>query len=303
MEKTQAHKQLKIFWSVKGNLLLLLLLSSCAISAQLAITPGAQFSIVGNLQLSLQNTDLLNNGNFTTGNSVITFKGNISSSIRGSGPIQFFEIEMDKTNNSSVFLLSPVEIQQRAVFTSGFLDLNGFNADLGTTGHLDGEQENARVIGPNGGEVLFLTTLNAPANSNPANLGAIISSTENLGNVMIKRGHQSQSINSGVNSSVLRYYEILPANNSNLNATLKFKYFDRELNGLTENSLVFLNSNDGINWSAQGFTSRDVTANFVEKAGIGSFSRWTLSNINTVLPVFFTLFNANCNSNKLFITW
>jgi hypothetical protein len=60
-------------------------------------------------------------------------------------------------------------------------------------------------------------------------------------------------------------YNILPTNNTNLNATVRFKYFNGELNGLNENSLVFFKSNDGINWSVLGFTSRDTVTNFVEK--------------------------------------
>jgi hypothetical protein len=89
-------------------------------------------------------------------------------------------------------------------FTSGFLDLNGFDVDLETTGHLDGEREDSRVIGSNGGNVIFSTNLNAPTGSNPANLGALITSDQDLGNVTIKRGHQSQANIPGAGASVLR---------------------------------------------------------------------------------------------------
>src|SRR5687767_10093702 len=134
---------------MKSKLLILLqLLSACTISAQLLITPGAQFSVAGSLQLTLQNTDLVNNGNFTTGNSMTRFTGNASSSVGGSQPIQFNELEVNKTNNSSVLLQRTIGVTQRILFSSGFLNLNGFNADLGATGHLDGEQENTRAIGP-----------------------------------------------------------------------------------------------------------------------------------------------------------
>jgi hypothetical protein len=107
----------------------------------------------------------------------------------------------------------------------------------------------------------------------------------------------------GLNNSILRYYDIVPVNNTNLNATLRFKYFDGELNSIDENSFVLFKSDNAINWSVQGFTSRDVTANFVEKNGIGSFSRWTLSSINSPLPVLFILFNAKCEGNKVGLTW
>jgi hypothetical protein len=197
-----------------------------------------------------------------------------------------------------------IDVTHRILFSSGFLNLNGFNTDLGTTGFLDGEQENSRIRGANGGQVLFNTVLNAPAGANPANLGAIISSNQNLGNVIIKRGHEAQLNVFGLNSSILRYYEIVPVNNTALNATLRFKYFDGELNGIVENTLIVFKSEDAINWSAQGFTSKDAATNFVEKTGIGSFSRWTLSNeINAPLPLQFLLFNVKCEESRVLITW
>ena len=62
-------------------LTLLSLVYACTVSAQLVITPGAQFSITGKGQVTLQNTDLVNNGSFLPGNSAISFSGNTTSSI------------------------------------------------------------------------------------------------------------------------------------------------------------------------------------------------------------------------------
>jgi hypothetical protein len=83
--------------------------------------------------------------------------------------------------------------------------------------------------------------------------------------------------NLGDGSSIQRYYDILPSNNTALNAKLRFKYFDAELNGYDENTMALWKSSDMINWSKQGFTYRDATNNYVEKTGIADFSRWTLS--------------------------
>ena len=285
------------------SLILLMLLSTYMLPAQLTITSGAQFSITGNMQLAIENADFINNGNFTAGNGMISFTGNAFSNVSGSQPIQFSEIEINKTNNTSVLLQRAIGVSQRILLSSGFLNLNSFNADLGTTGHLDGEKENARIIGPNGGEVLFNVSLNSPTGSNPANLGVFITADQNLGNVIIKRGHQSQINNQGAGNSVFRYYDILPVNNTNLNAKLRFKYFDGELNNLDENSLLFFESPDAINWTNLGFTSRDVVTNFVEKTGINSFERFTLFNDNNPLPVRFIFFNAKCEGAKVLLTW
>ena len=285
-------------------MVLLPLLWTSALSAQLTITPGAQFSIFSDTKLTLQNTDLINNGNLLLATtSPVSFTGDVSSFIGGDEAVRFFKLEINKTGNQSVFLQKTIGIGNGVFFISGFLNLNGFDLDLETTAHLDGEREDSRITGANGGQVSFSTVLNAPAGANPGNLGAIFSSSQNLGNVIIKRGHQAQVNGSGLDNSILRYYDIVPANNTDLNATLRFNYFNGELNGINENSLVLFKSDNAINWSAQGFTSRDATANFVEKTGIGSFSRWTLSTIDNPLPVRFILFNAKCGDNKIAILW
>jgi hypothetical protein len=289
---------------MKSQLLILLMFfSTCMLPAQLTITPGSQFSAVGNIQLTLQNTNLVNNGNFTNGSSIIRFTGNASSSISGFQPVQFFELELNKSNNTSLVLQRALDVRHRILFSSGFLNLNGFNTDLGTTGFLDGEKETSRVTGANGGRVLFTTMLNAPAAANPGNLGAIISSTQNLGNVIIQRGHEAQANGMGLASSILRYYDILPASNADLNATLRLNYFDGELNNMNENSLVLFKTNDGVNWSNQRFSSKDANTNFVEMTGIGSFSRWTLSSDNSPLPVHFILFDVKCEDDEVMVTW
>jgi hypothetical protein len=271
--------------------------------AQLVITPGAELYMSGNAQLTLSNMDFVNNGTFTTGNGTVFFTGNASSAISGSQPIQFYGLEINKTAASVLTLQRTINVTQQINFVNGFLNLNNFNTDLGTTGTLINEQENSRITGANGGKVLFTTTLNAPAGSNPANLGAIITSAQNFGTVTIQRGHQSQVNASGMGNSVLRYFDISPTNNTGLSATLRFQYFDGELNSLDENSLVFWKSLNTTNWTNEGFTSRNTTINYAEKTGISSFSRWTLSSPGNALPVLFILFNVKCAGNNVLISW
>ena len=284
------------------KILLMFLLVSGTVSSQLTIQPGAQFTVSGNMQLTLQNTDLVNNGSFVAGNGVTSFSGNSASSISGSQSIQFFELDMNKTNGSSVFLQRPIGVTQRIFFSSGFLDLNGFNTDLGTTGRLDNELESSRITGANGGQVVFSTILNSPIAANPANLGALISSSQNLGNVIIKRGHRPQQ-GIGLTNSIQRFYDIIPSNNTALDATLRFKYFNAELNGLLEKGLAIFKSADTVNWSEMGFTSQDTSANFLEQTGIPSFFRWTLSEDSRVLATRFNSVEASCAENKVQVNW
>lgn len=273
------------------------------VSGQLTINPGGELHLSGNAQLTLNNTDLVNNGIFSTGNSTVLFNGGVSSFISGTQPVQFYYIVINKTAPGSVRLNRNIGIAGQAGFMAGFLDLNGFDADLGATGTLFGEQGASRIIGNNGGAVLFATILNAPTLANPANLGAFITSAQNLGNVTIRRGHQSQANGYGNGNSILRYYEITPANNTGLNATLRFSYFDEELNGLSESGLVLFKKDNAVSWSSDGFDSRNTSINYVEKNGIASFTRLTLSSPNNALPVQFSLFNIKCDGNKIIVNW
>ena len=253
------------------------------LNAQLRIDNGLQWVNSGAVVITVDNLDLVNDGTFSSGGSLVKFSGNTNTNISGSASINFNEIQIAKAVNNKLLLLKNTSVQNRVIFTSGLLDLNQHNLDLAATAYLDNESALSRIIGPAGGEVTINPILNAPVQNNPGNLGAILTSQANMGAVLIKRGHKAQSGN-GLVTSINRYFDIAPANNSGLNATLLYQYFDTELNSQTENSLDLYRSIDGgINWTNQGFTTRDINLNYVEKTGINDFSRWTLSS-GTALP-------------------
>ncbi|HEX6182034.1 MAG TPA: T9SS type A sorting domain-containing protein [Chitinophagaceae bacterium] len=287
-------------------LFLLLIFPLGAAAQTLTIGAGAQFALNGPVQLTLHNTSLINHGIFAEGTSRVRFTGNFSTSIGGTQALQFFELEINKTNNNPfnnpVFLGRPINITQRLLFVAGHLNPNSFNIDLGSTGRLEGENDDSRIIGSSGGKVIATAVLNGANNTSPGNLGIFISSTQNMGNVTIRRGDQAHATTPGV--TILRYYDIIAQNNNNLNATLRFHYLNAELYGTDENSLVFIKStNNGISFTNEGFSSRNTTANYVEKSGINSFARFTLANGNYALPVHFTGFNARCEGSVVAVTW
>jgi hypothetical protein len=96
---------------------------------------------------------------------------------------------------------------------------------------------------------------------------------------------------------------MIPANNTGINATLQFHYFDAELNGLSESSLELWKSHDNTSWSSQGFSSRNVSTNYVEKTGISDFFRQTLSSPNNPLPLVWGQVHVQCNDNNTKINW
>jgi len=298
-----AYSRIKFSFIMKIKYILFLLFASYTASAQLTITPGAEFFVIGNMQLTLQNTNLVNNGIFSPGINTTSFTGDASSSISGAGTVRFFQLEVNKTGNKSVLLQKKIDVVQRVLFVDGFLDLNGFDLDLETTGRVDFEREDSRITGANGGQVLFTTNLNSPVTANPGGLGLFITTNQNLGNVIIRRGHQSQVNGAGLGATIFRYFDIVPDNNANLNATLGVNYFNGELNGFNENQLEFWRSNDNIHWTDIGFTTREASNNFVDKTGIASFGRFTLSTANNPLPVHFILFNVHCENDRVLLTW
>jgi hypothetical protein len=268
-------------------------------SSQLYIGPGAQVRLAGNAQITLKDADLINNGSFSAGSSLVHFSGSADAIVSGAQPVQFFSIQINKEGGHSVILHRGVGVDNHVLFVQGLIDLNGQNLDLGGSGLLSGETETARVVGPAGGEVLFNTVLNAPSGASPGNLGFLISSTQNLGNVLVRRGHQLHSTLGGIS----RYYKIIPANNASLNATLRFRYFDAELNSLSESNLVQWRTADGVNWVEQGFSSRDAVTNYVEKTGIDAFSTWTLAPSAIGLPVIFSGFKLQCRNGMISLEW
>jgi hypothetical protein len=267
---------------MKNYLLTVFLICCITISkysaAQLQITSGSFLKTYGDANLVLQNIGLNNNGGFSQSEGTVMFRGDANVNISGSQPVGFNNLILAKNTDASIVLQRGIGINNQLVFTGGLLDLNSFNIDLATNALLMGENESSRIIGANGGKVIITVSINTPNPVNPGNLGAVITSTTNLGDVLIQRGHQSQMNSASAGSSILRYYDITPTNNNALKATLRFNYFNAELNNIAENDLVLFKRTANTNWGSVGYTSRDAAQNFVEKINIPDFSRWTLSD-------------------------
>ena len=251
---------------------------------QLTINSGAQWINNGNTIVVLQNIDLVNDGSISAGSGSFKFTGTQNSTISGNSMPLFSVLEISKTNNAKVLLGKNISVGSSINFISGQLDLNNNNILMASAANIAGESENNRIIGPNGGFVEIIQDMNAPASVNAGNLGATISSSANLGSVTIRRGHLPQS-GTGLVNSINRYYLITPANNSNLNSTLRLRYFDAELNGQNEDALVIYQSNNGgTDWSNLSQTTANTNANYVEKTGVASLALQTLANNNVQLP-------------------
>ena len=242
------------------------------------IPVGASVKASGNAFIVIDSSHLVNNGSLqmASGDGTVKFTGAGDVNLSGNGTTNIDRLHIAKAGSSNITLQSNIGIITQINFTSGLLNLGNNMVDLGTTGVLTNEGEGSRAFTRGAGYIQANSILNAPSSLNPGNLGAIISSSQNLGNTTIKRGNSTQVIATGKNS-IARYFDITPTNNTGLNATLHFQYFDAELNSLPESSLAFWKTSDNVSWSQIGSTSRDATGNYVEKTGINDFSRWTLA--------------------------
>ena len=269
------------------------------------VQAGAIFKMTGNEVVTLQDMNLDNDGaiNLSPGDGKFRFSGVQNNTISGNSVPLFDVLEIIKTGNNKLSLLGNINIGSSINFTSGLIDLNNKIILLQPNAVLATESELSHLIGFIGGYVEISTILNAPSSVNPGNLGAVISTSQNLGNTTIRRGHKSQVNGAGNGNSIYRYYDIIPSNNVALNATFRFRYFDAELNGLDENTLVFWKSSDNLSWINQGFTTRDIAVNYVERTGISDFSRWTLTSPTNTLPLLFTSFNATCTGPGILLRW
>ncbi|MBI3140175.1 MAG: T9SS type A sorting domain-containing protein [Sphingobacteriales bacterium] len=270
--------------------------------AQLQIAAGTSWRSNSSTFVVLDNTAFQYDAATASLGNTFKFTGNADVTIAGAGLPILTNIILAKTGSAKLILQRDINLTQSLDFQGGLCDLNGFDIFMGTNALLNNESESSRIMGTDG-FVRIINTLNAPNAANPGNLGAVISSSQNLGSTSIYRGVKSQTNGSNAGNSILRYYDIVPAGNTGLNATLRFHYFDAELNGLAESTLDMYKSTNGTNWVNVGFSSRDVVLNYVEKTGIDAFSRWTLSTAGNALPLRFLLFNVRCNANIVTVNW
>jgi hypothetical protein len=267
------------------------------------IQPGTTVKVIGNTNITLADMSFDNDGIFLAGAGTILFSGNSDAAVSGTAPMLFYNLQMAKKGSGKLSLQKDIYISSGITFNTGNIDLNGRNIGLAFDALLNNESDNSRVIGSTGGYIEIAANLNAPAAANPGNLGAVITSSQNLELTTIRRGHVSQKNAYSQGNTILRYYDIEPTNNSNLNVTLRINYLEPELNTLSEPLLSIWSSTNNISWKSLGFSSLNNTDNFAEQAAINTMGRFTLSSINNALPLRFVSFNVRCDNGAINLQW
>lgn len=283
--------------------LAIMLAANLKLTAQgLEISSGTYLVVNGSANIVLANSGITNNGQLVAGNGTVVFSGNnvtSSSFINGSASTSFYNLTLNKSSNG-LQLGRSIAVSNTLLFTSGdSLYLNGYNIDLGSSGFLSGELSSRRITGRTGGYIQSTQTLNAPAAANPGNLGFRITSAADLGSTVIRRGHEQQS-----GASIFRYFTVTPSNNSGLNATVDFYYFDNELAGIAEPNLaLFSSANGGVQWLNMGEDAIDQGANILTLGAVDILNRFTLSNISAPLAVKLIRFYVAPAANEVMLHW
>ena len=283
--------------NIKITLVILVIFNLKALAQ--GITIGSSTTFTGGSAIITCTGNWNNSGTFTAGSSTIIFNGaSGNQTITNSSGETFNNLTINKAAND-LQLSNNTIVNGTLTVTSGDLDLNGYTCVLGSSATLSETAGN--TVKGTSGVIKTTRTLNAPSSENVAGLGAIITSSANLGSTIIERGHEAQS--SGGNDGIERYYSFAPTTNTGLNATLIFSYDDSELNSITESTLGLYSSDDeGSTWSSMGGTL-NTTTNQIELAGIDAFDIWTAGGSGAPLPVELVSFIAFTQLNIVELNW
>ncbi len=232
-------------------------------------------------------------GTLSTGNGTLIVNGAGTQNLTPAAGQTFYNLTVDKPSGNLV-LMGDINVTNLLTITSGDLDLNTFQINLGTKGTL-AETPGNTVTGASG----TITAARTGPSGNVAGLGVEIYTQQDLGATTITRGHAVQT--NGNNQSILRYFDIEPTNNSGLDATLIFHYDDSELNGASELTLRLFRSHGEATWTEEGGLPDDV-ANTVTLGGLDAFSRWTLAGAG-LLPVELVSFEAQVDGQDVLLRW
>jgi hypothetical protein len=250
------------------------------------------------------NSNFSNNGTFSTTTGTSIFSGEINQSISGTSTTAFYNLT-NSNLSTGITLNSNISVANTLSMSGTIADilLNGKTIDLLSTGSISGESNTDRIYGLTG-SITTTRSISNVSSLDVAGLGLILTTTANMGSTVFTRKHDENS--DGTFTSILRNYLISPTNNSNLDATITFNYFDNELNNLSskESNFVLLRSTDlGLTWTNRaGIVT--AASNYVSLSGISAFSLWTVAATGgTALPIELLSFEAKSLENDVLLFW
>ncbi|MBS1516864.1 MAG: hypothetical protein JSS91_02125 [Bacteroidetes bacterium] len=243
------------------------------------INTGGTFNI-SNYKVAFSASDpIIQNGTFIVSNSTVEYNGTSIQNI-STANITYHRLKIN--NAAYTNLQANLTVNDTLSIVLGDMNIANKILTLGPNAYLTETPGNTVVATT--GYVKTTRILNAPSALNVAGMGAVITTAVNLGSTEIRRGNAVQNgLNGG--TSIARYFDIMPAVNDGLDASMTFKYDDSELNGKPESSLkLFYSTNTGSTWILAG-GNPNAAANSISVSKINSFSRWSAdtSSVSMVL--------------------
>ncbi len=241
---------------------------------------------------------------FQANESTVTFNSDDArQSIGGSGKTNFYNLTINNTatENPGVNLEQNIGVSSSLTMTAGDLDLKNSEIDLGSTGEIIDESETTpikvSIPASHIGTIIRTANIdNTESFTNPGNIGVGLKPTADLGNVTIIRGHGVLPGTGSytANSSIVRYFDITPANND-IETEMKFYFWGTELNGHNKSELIayrYLEEIEPYYWTPLTDAMDAGTNNFVDFTTPG-FSKFTLGSKDNPLPVELLYFTAS----------
>lgn len=290
------------------QLFLFLVCTTCSVflSAQsgFVINPGIHVVKSGSPSLVLNNMNFTNNGNFVPATGTVKLTGTNTIAVKGNNSTDFYNLY---AGSSAEVELEQNIFVQHELKMGGMLQVQSQSINFEPGALIVDESETARLQAMSGNTGHATTTVDlnlALLNVNPSALGVEFVNAPALGTTTIKR-YCAVFSGTGLGSpSIQRYYDIQPANNSSLNASVRFYYFDAELNGVDETSAVLWKSSDnGQSWTQITPDNRNVVNNFLQKDNVNDFSLWTIGSPSAALPILLSSFNVACKEKGAELVW
>jgi hypothetical protein len=244
-------------------------------------TAGVKMILSGPVNLVLNNTSFVNDGNITTNGSKVLMVGNAGiQSIGGNGISNFANLTINKSAGI-VQLNQHIGVTSLLTMTTGNLELNNFSINLGATGNLMGEGSKSAITGAQGGSIFAVKKWIPGILINPGNLGIEISTSNNLGVITVERTHlASELLNGG--ETIRRGFNISNTNFISIpDISLKLFYLDQEVvNNIEQGLVMYTRAGIGNFMLPIGADASDLNQNFVQKGGLIQLGFFSLANDN-----------------------
>jgi hypothetical protein len=279
-------------------------ISSAITIFNLSLYDGVQLNLVGE-QSSITIKGTLTGGSESVGTASVTGEGRLiwaGNTLQSIPSMTYGNMVVNNPNN--VKLAGSITINNTLQMHQGLLDLRGFEIILSEEARLfeiENDNISSRVYG-SAGVIRTQRVLDNPA-GDIAGLGLEIISSNNLGLTLIERGHSA--LNEGDESkSILRWFNIEPTVNQNLDATLIFHYFVSELNvyGENDNFSLFRRKHGDTEWVWIP-SELDALNQVLTAYEVNEFSTWTAGSTDKPLPIVLYSWEAEAVNNAVELNW